>query len=109
MKKITAIAKILSVNLGIFSLLTGSAAAADLYLSPNGNDANSCAQSAPCKSFDRAYKAAQPGQVVEAAAGTYGGQSIGADASKTSANDVVFQPAAGAAVIIGNINGGLNI
>jgi hypothetical protein len=49
-------------------------------------------------SFDRAYHLASPGQVVEVAGGTYPAQSVTSDPSKTSASDVVFQPAAGASV-----------
>jgi chitodextrinase len=72
---------------------------ASVYLSSGGSDSNSCTQSAPCRSFDRAYRVASPGQTVEVAGGTYGGQTINTDSSKTS-NDVVFRPAAGAAVTV---------
>lgn len=48
----------------------------------------------------RAYRVAQPGQVVEVAGGTYPSQTLTADASKTSSSDVVFRPAAGATVTI---------
>jgi hypothetical protein len=41
---------------------------------------------------------------VEVAAGSYGGQSIGNDATKTSTNDVVFQPAAGANVTLSGLS-----
>jgi hypothetical protein len=76
---------------------------ASLYVSPSGTDNNSCSQSAPCRSFDRAYRVAQPGQVVQVAAGSYGAQSIPKDSRKTSDADVVFQPASGAAVSISDL------
>src|SRR5215210_2853501 len=80
-----------------------SAEAADRYIATTGSDANACTATAPCRSFDRAYRSAAPGQVVEVAAGAYGGQSIPADASKASPDDVVFRPAAGADVTLGGL------
>ena len=49
---------------------------ANRYVSPSGSDAGSCTQAAPCRSLDRAYRVAQPGDVVEMAAGTYPDQDI---------------------------------
>jgi hypothetical protein len=62
--------------------------------------------SAPCRSFDRAYHSALPGQVVQVAGGSYPAQTLLYDAPKEGATqNVVFQPAAGASVTIdGNIN-----
>jgi chitodextrinase len=77
---------------------------ASVYMSPAGSDSNACTQISPCKSLDRAYRVAQPGQVVEIAAGTYASQRINGDTSKTSATDVVFQPAAGAVVTFGELS-----
>jgi len=74
---------------------------ANLFVSTSGSDSGSCTQSAPCKTFGRAYQVAQPGQVVEVAGGTYPQQTINSDSSKTSENDVVFKPAAGAVVTVG--------
>jgi hypothetical protein len=68
--------------------------------------ANACTL-LPCASFDRAYHAAKPGDVVELAAGRYGGQTLLFDPSKT-AEDVVFRPASGAAVTTGSIDFGPN-
>jgi hypothetical protein len=68
--------------------------------------ANGCTL-VPCGSFDRAYHAANPGDVVELAAGTYGGQTMLFDPSKT-ADDIVFRPAAGAVVTTGSIDFGPN-
>ena len=77
---------------------------ADRYVSTSGSDAGSCTAAAPCRSFDRAYRVASPGDVVEVAGGTYGSQSIGKDSSKTSATDVVLRPAAGATVTLASLS-----
>ncbi len=71
---------------------------ASRFVSPGGSDTASCAAADPCRSFDRAYGVAQPGEVVDVAAGTYPTQRIEYDPSKTSNDDVYFRPAAGAAV-----------
>jgi hypothetical protein len=75
---------------------------ASVFLSPSGNDANPCTAAAPCRNFDRANAVAQPGQHVELAAGSYGSQSLRAN-GRTSADDVVFRPAAGASVTTGSL------
>jgi hypothetical protein len=77
----------------------GPADAADVFVAPGGSDAGPCARTAPCASFDRAYRAALPGQVVEVAGGRYPEQTIGEDASKLDPADVVLRPAPGAAVV----------
>ena len=82
---------------------TSSGGGAAVFLSASGSDTASCSQAAPCRGFNRAYQVAQPGQVVELAAGSYGAQTISHDASKTSASDVTFRPATGAGVTIGNL------
>jgi hypothetical protein len=69
----------------------------------NGSDANPCSSAAPCKTLDRAYKVAQPGQIVQLAGGTYPKQTIAKVGSRTSPSDVVFKPASGANVIIGRV------
>jgi len=72
-------------------------------VAPGGSDSNACTQAQPCRSFDRAYRVAQPGQTVEVAGGTYADQSLGADASKNAGGSRVnFQPASGATVIVGS-------
>src|SRR5262245_45829006 len=63
---------------------------AKVFVSTTGSDQANCSRVSPCKTFDRAYRVAQPGQVVEVAGGTYGSQTIGADSSRGSADDVVF-------------------
>jgi hypothetical protein len=79
--------------------------AASRFVSPNGSDTATCGANDPCRSFDRAYRVAQPGEVVEVAAGEYPTQRIEYDPSKTSADDVYFRPAAGASVdIVGDID-----
>jgi hypothetical protein len=87
----------------------GSAAAPQptVFVSPNGSHAGRCTRGQPCSSWDRAYRVAKPGDVIELAGGTYPTQTIGVDASKVKATaDVTFQPAAGATV---TINGDLDM
>jgi hypothetical protein len=69
-----------------------------LRLSPTGVDTNPCSVAKPCKSLNRAYRLATPGQTVELAAGTYSDTAIATDSTKTSAADVIFRPVAGATV-----------
>ncbi|HEY1355695.1 MAG TPA: choice-of-anchor Q domain-containing protein [Solirubrobacterales bacterium] len=76
---------------------------ADLFLSASGSDSASCSAAAPCKSLDRAYQVASPGDVVQLAAGSYGNQTIQRDAGLTSSEDVVFRPASGASVTLGSV------
>jgi hypothetical protein len=72
---------------------------ASVFLSTSGSDSAACTPSAPCRTFERAYEVAEPGEQVELAAGFYTGQQeIPADADKTSEEDVIFRPAAGASV-----------
>jgi chitodextrinase len=73
---------------------------ANVYMSPSGSDTYPCSQPQPCKTFDRAYDVAAPGATVEVAGGSYPGQTINPDSSKTSTSDVVFRPAAGASVTV---------
>jgi hypothetical protein len=80
---------------------TAASKAATLYVSPAGNDAGGCTQSAPCASFDRAYHVATPGSTVLIGAGTYPAQTISDDGSKDNASsDVTFAPAPKASVTI---------
>jgi Bacterial TSP3 repeat len=76
---------------------------AGVFLSPTGSDAGACSKAAPCRTLNRGYVVAQPGQTVELAAGSYGNQTINRDASKTSTADVVFRPAGGATVTLGSV------
>jgi chitodextrinase len=85
----------------VVSTAACSSGSGSLYVSPSGSDANACAQSAPCASFDRAYHAAQPGQTVTLAGGSYGAQTLTPDASKSSV--IVFLPTAGANVTVSDL------
>jgi hypothetical protein len=73
---------------------------ARVFVSPSGSDAAACTAAAPCRSFARAYRVAQPGEQVELAGGSYTGQQeVPVDASKEGASeDVIFRPAPGASV-----------
>ena len=62
---------------------------ADHYVSTSGSDAGSCTQAAPCATLARAYAVSSGGQTVSVAPGTYPGQTIPADGSKSAAH-VVF-------------------
>lgn len=77
---------------------TTAVPAATLYVSPDGSDSGVCRRETPCRTFDRAYRAARPGEMIELAGGTYPSQTIAVDATKSSARDVLFRPARGAAV-----------
>ncbi|HEY1369605.1 MAG TPA: choice-of-anchor Q domain-containing protein, partial [Gaiellaceae bacterium] len=79
---------------------------ASVFISPSGADSNPCSQSQPCKSFNRAYHAAAQGATVQVAGGSYGGETISSDSSKTSSADVLFVPASGASV---TVTGQLNV
>ena len=87
--------------------VTGGAAATSpqqpLAVSSTGSDDGPCTQAAPCASFDRAYRVAQPGQAVEVAAGSYPEQDLNSDYTKTLPDDVVFRPAVGATVIVAGL------
>ncbi len=79
---------------------TGSA---DLFLATGGSDSAACSAAAPCKTLNRAYQVAAPGDIVQLAAGSYGNQTIERDTGLTSSEDVVFRPAAGASVTLGSV------
>ena len=72
-----------------------------LFVSANGSDSARCTASAPCRSFNRAYRLARPGQVIGVLAGAYPRQVLDADPRKTSSKDVLFRPEpSGAAVTV---------
>jgi hypothetical protein len=80
---------------------TGNAGTRVVYVSPRGSDTQRCTRTSPCKSFDRAYRVATPGQTIELAGGTYPAQLIKVDPTKVHATkNVVFRPARGARVTI---------
>lgn len=74
--------------------------AASVFVSPSGSDSAGCSVGAPCASLGRAYRVADPGDVVEVAAGSYPSQTIALDPGKTSGTDVVVRPAPGASVSV---------
>src|SRR4051812_48945309 len=76
---------------------------ASVFVSPNGSDGSDCKRRRPCASFDRAYHAAKPGQVVEVAAGDYPTQELGRDDRKTGPKSVLFRPTEGARVTLENL------
>jgi hypothetical protein len=78
-------------------------AATVLQVSPTGVDSGGCTSS-PCLTFDYAYHLAKPGQTVEVAAGEYPSETITPDLRKTGPKLVLFKPAAGAAVIVDNLD-----
>jgi hypothetical protein len=106
-------------------ILTGSAAAsreaatgvraaeaqkprASLFVAPTGADGRSCrSPQMACASFDRAYRVARPGEIVEVAGGRYESQSIRTAGTRSGPN-VVFRPAARARVVLGGLTLGSN-
>jgi len=84
--------------------VVASADASTLSVTTSGSDSAACSQAAPCKSFNAAYKKAAAGDVVEVAAGTYGGQSIAARSLTGAA--VTIRAAVGASV---TLSGSLDI
>jgi hypothetical protein len=78
---------------------TGNAQSRVVYDSPRGSDTGNCTRPDPCRSFDRAYRVARPGEEIQLAGGTYPPQLIRVDPSKVHASsNVVFRPAPGATV-----------
>jgi hypothetical protein len=76
---------------------------ASVFVSPNGSDGNNCKRRRPCASFDRAYQAAKPGQIVDVAGGSYPTQELGRDGGKNGPKSVLFRPAEGARVTVENL------
>jgi hypothetical protein len=78
-------------------------APANYFVSPQGSDAGRCRKAHPCASFQRAFRLARPGQIVEVAGGSYPPQRVAGD--KGSSRDVVVRAAAGAHVSVGDPGG----
>jgi hypothetical protein len=74
-----------------------------VFLSPSGSDGNPCSRSAPCRSFQRGFSVAEPGQGVQLAGGNYGNQSI---RGTKPAPGVTFEPAPDATVTVRELNTG---
>jgi hypothetical protein len=68
-----------------------------LEISLTGSDNGPCSAARPCLTFQHAYDLAQPGQVVEVAAGEYPAQTL---QGTKAAPQVVFRPAVGASVTV---------
>ena len=81
-------------------------APATRFVKADGSDSSTCTAQSPCRSFNRAYEVASPGEIVDVAGGTYPTQQIKYDSDKTSATDVYFRPVAGAAV---NVAGDIDV
>ncbi|MGE4030247.1 MAG: Ig-like domain-containing protein [Thermoleophilia bacterium] len=73
------------------------------FVSASGSDSGSCTASSPCRSLNRAYQVAAPGEVVDIAGGNYPHQTFGGGSGKSRANPVYFRPAAGASVSMSNL------
>jgi hypothetical protein len=70
-------------------------------VSVHGQDGAGCGSAqAPCGSFEAAYRAATPGDVVLVEGGDYPEQTINGDPTKTAAAHVIFKPVPGAAVSV---------
>ncbi len=52
--------------------LTIGGSGATFYVAAGGSDANPCTRAAPCRSFNRGYEVASPGDTVIVQAGSYG-------------------------------------
>jgi hypothetical protein len=85
---------------GLAAATSQGAARATLYVSPRGSDLHTCTRTAPCLSFNRAYRAAKPGQIVQIAGGSYGRQLMLPDPLKRSSKHVTLRPARGATVVV---------
>ena len=68
------------------------------FVSPAGSDAGRCRAANPCRSFDRAYQLARPGERVTVAAGAYPLQRIAPASRPRGGRPVAFVPAPGARV-----------
>jgi hypothetical protein len=91
------------------SVATPSRAAdrADLFVAVSGSDAGSCTPAQPCRTLNRAYQVARPGQVVEVRAGEYPSQTIVARQSGVGGKRVVFRPVASANVTTRGLSFGI--
>jgi endonuclease YncB( thermonuclease family) len=79
----------------------GLAEAATRYVAPGGRG-GACSSGAPCGSFDAAYRAANPGDVIEVRGGSYGEQNVPSLGRGNPA--IEFRPASGAGVTMAGLN-----
>jgi hypothetical protein len=75
------------------------------YVSMTGSDHSSCTQSAPCASFDQAFRVAPCGGTVVVSAGEYGPQTVNADPGKSACRRYTSMTVASGATV--TINGSL--
>ena len=68
-----------AILIACFFGLAVQAQAATRYVSTTGSDTATCTQTAPCKTFARAYTVATAGDTIEVAAGSYVAQALAAN------------------------------
>src|SRR3954452_20243652 len=78
--------------------------AADFYLAPDGDDRAECSKAAPCRTWATAYAKANPGALIELAGGRYGNVELTKLPRKADPKPVVFRPAEGAEVKVGDLD-----
>lgn len=83
-------------------LLTSSAWAADLYVSPNGSDSNSGTQSAPFRTIQKAAGLVKAGSTVHVAAGNYSGNISSRNSGTATARIRFVSDTAWGAKIVGS-------
>ncbi len=69
-----------------------------LQVSLSGSDAGPCTRAAPCRTLNRAYNMARPGQLVNVTRGRYPGDTIRDQSGAKEGPNVVIQAAPGASV-----------
>jgi hypothetical protein len=74
----------------------GSGLEPSLFVAADGSAGGDCTREAPCRSLARAYRLADPGELVEVRAGRYPEQILSYDPRKRDSEDVTFVPADGA-------------
>lgn len=94
---------VLLAALGAVLLHALTASAATLYIDPTGSDANPCTSTQPCVTLNRGYRAAQPGDTLYVRPGSYPGQTINVDPTKTSSTDVYVHGVNSAPVFTGMV------
>jgi hypothetical protein len=96
------VARSVLIVLALAGVLSAHGAAgaspATLYVSTTGFDGGGCTRTAPCRSFDAAFKVASPSTHVIVAGGHYPQQTV--SARDRGGPPVVFAPAPGAKVVI---------
>jgi hypothetical protein len=101
-RRATRSALVLAVAAALMS--AAPAAAETLYVAPRGDDEADClTEATACRTFDRAYQAAELGDTVEVAGGRYPSQPIFEVEGRTDEKDrpdVTFRPADGAEVTL---------